>query len=137
MKVSSSITSSSVRTVGSFKKVSNIPARVQSLWVLSLRVNCFNLCSSCFSLCLATVSFFSNLCCFCFNFSNSSLGIGATSFPIFDNGQNKSDQLFTVDRLWLNHYSVLFLHGACSSATMLTELRSLCTVKIQLTALLF
>lgn len=23
-----------------------------------------------------------------------------------DNGQNKSDQLFTVDRLWLGHYSL-------------------------------
>jgi hypothetical protein len=29
---------------------------------------------------LAAVSFFSNPCCFCFSFSNSSLGIGATSF---------------------------------------------------------
>ena len=26
-----------------------------------------------------------------------------------DNGQNKSDQLFTVDRLWLGHYKVILL----------------------------
>ena len=26
-----------------------------------------------------------------------------------DNGQNKSDQLFTVDRLWLEHYKVILL----------------------------
>lgn len=25
------------------------------------------------------------------------------SFPLSDNGQNKSDQLFTVDRLWLGY----------------------------------
>ena len=28
--------------------------------------------------------------------------------PLSDNGQNKSDQLFTVDRLWLGHLCILF-----------------------------
>ena len=30
-----------------------------------------------------------------------------------DNGQNKSDQLFTVDRLWLGHYFLLLLIIRC------------------------
>ena len=70
------LTSSSVRTVGSFKKVSSIPARVQRRWVLSLRVSRLILLSSCFSLCLAAVSFRSATYRSCFSFSNFSLGIG-------------------------------------------------------------
>ena len=36
-----------------------------------------------------------------------------------DNGQNKSDQLFTVDRLWLGHYLIVFCsYGTDSSATI-------------------
>ena len=30
-----------------------------------------------------------------------------------DNGQNKSDQLFTVDRLWLGHYFLPLLIVRC------------------------
>ena len=81
MKVSSSITSSSVRTVGSFKKVSNIPARVQSRWVLSLQVSRFSSLCNRFSLCLAAVSLRSATYCLCLSFSNSSL-MGNFSFLI-------------------------------------------------------
>ena len=84
MKVKSSITSSSVRMVGSLKKISNIPARVQRRWVLSLRVSRLISLSSRFYLCLAAVSFRSATYCSCFSFSNFSLGIGSTPFAIMD-----------------------------------------------------
>src|SRR5699024_9979254 len=106
-KVSSSITASSVSRVGSRRKVSSIPARVQSRWVLSLRVRRFSSCSSCFSLCWAAISFFSAAAFWRLSFSSFSF-MGSGSF--LNNGQNKSDQLFTVDRLWLIHYSIIFFY---------------------------
>ena len=65
-----------------FKKVSNIPARVQRRWVRSLRVSRFISLSNCFSRCLAAVSFRSATYRSCFSFSNFSLGIGSTPFAI-------------------------------------------------------
>ena len=106
MKVSSSITSSSVRTVGSFKKVSNIPARVQSRWVLSLLVSRFSSFCNRFSLCLAAVSLRSAIHCLCLSFSNSSL-MGNFSFLII--GKTKATNFlrliaFCLLTLFSNHH---------------------------------
>ena len=112
MKVSSSITSSSFRTVGSFKKVSNIPARVQSRWVLSLLVSRFSSFCNRFSLCLAAVSFRSATYCLCFSFSNSSL-IGNFSFLIM--GKTKATNFLQLSPLAWSLFDFLYLSFAAKT----------------------
>ena len=40
------------------------------------------------------------------------------SFQIFDNGQNKRHELFTVRAFWLGHYSVLFCLMSSSASSL-------------------
>ena len=86
--------------VGSRKNVSNIPARVQRRWVLSLRVRRFSSCSNCFSLCLAAVSFFSAVAFWRVSFSSFSF-MGSSSFLVM--GKTKAPNF-----LWLSAFHQIF-----------------------------
>ena len=94
MSFNNSMTSSSVRSSGSCRKLSSIPPRVQSRCVRSFRVSCFNWCCNAFSSLMAFRSFFSL-------FSNSRFSF--SSFEVSGKGSVLLSRYQHINPVWFSN----------------------------------